>query len=229
MIGYYNYTVILTYVSLLSSAIGIFLCAIGEPVAAVFCLMASGFCDMFDGKIAGTKKDRTDAERHFGIQSDSLSDIVCFCVLPACIGSALIAHHTQNWTDYWWYMLLAPLLILCGLIRLAYFNVTEEVRQKSESGRRKYYYGLPVTASAVIVPFTFCFERLFRPDGASVGAGLYTNGFRIFYAALLLATAITYITPLRLRKPYKAGIALLSLLGGAELTVLLMNFVCGIF
>ena len=67
MIGYYNYTVILTYVSLLSSAIGIFLCAIGEPVAAVFCLMASGFCDMFDGKIAGTKKDRTDAERHFGI------------------------------------------------------------------------------------------------------------------------------------------------------------------
>lgn len=165
MIGYYNYTVILTYVSLLSSAIGIFLCAIGEPVAAVFCLMASGFCDMFDGKIAGTKKDRTDAERHFGIQIDSLSDIVCFCVLPACIGSALIAHHTQNWTDYWWYMLLAPLLILCGLIRLAYFNVTEEVRQKSESGRRKYYYGLPVTASAVIVPFTFCFERLFRPDG----------------------------------------------------------------
>lgn len=225
MIGYYNYTVILTYLSLLSSAVGIFLSAVGEPIAAVFCLMASGVCDMFDGKIAQTKKDRTEPEKHFGIQIDSLSDIVCFCVLPACIGVSLILRGTQSWTDYWWYLLLAPLLILCGLIRLAYFNVTEQIRQQTETGRRRYYYGLPVTATALIVPFAFCFETLFRPVGAAVGEGIYTHGFRLFYAALLLLSAIAYLLPLRLRKPYRFGIAVMVLLGIAELSVMLLHFV----
>ena len=48
--------------------------------------MFSGFCDMFDGIVARTKKDRTDEEKRFGIQLDSLSDIVCFGVLPFVIG-----------------------------------------------------------------------------------------------------------------------------------------------
>ena len=86
MIGFYNYTVWLTFIGMLSSVTGIGLAVQGRIVPAVICLMFSGFCDMFDGIVARTKKDRTDEEKRFGIQLDSLSDIVCFGVLPFVIG-----------------------------------------------------------------------------------------------------------------------------------------------
>lgn len=44
------------------------------------------------------------------------------------------------------------LYILAAMIRLAYFNVTEEERQKTEDGARKYYTGVPVTSAALIFP-----------------------------------------------------------------------------
>ena len=57
----------------------------GHLDLAVLCLALSGLCDMFDGKIARTKKDRTEIEKRFGIQIDSLCDVVCFGVFPAMI------------------------------------------------------------------------------------------------------------------------------------------------
>ena len=48
--------------------------------------MLAGLLDAFDGRIARTKANRTDAEKRFGIQIDSLNDLVCFGVLPAAIG-----------------------------------------------------------------------------------------------------------------------------------------------
>ena len=88
LIGYYNYTVILTDLSLISSVFGIYMAMRGHVAGAVYCLMVSGFCDMFDGKVARTKK-RCEAEQKFGIQLDSLSDLVCFGVLPTVIGYAI--------------------------------------------------------------------------------------------------------------------------------------------
>ena len=82
MIGFYNYTVYLTYFSLIVSGVGLYQAANGRPLVAIFCLMVSGLCDMFDGKIARTKKNRTEDEKRFGIQIDSLCDVVCFGVFP---------------------------------------------------------------------------------------------------------------------------------------------------
>lgn len=124
MIGFYDYTVIMTYISVVSSMIGIF-CAVTDHIsAAVCCLAFSGLCDMFDGKIARTKKNRTEEEKCFGIQIDSLADIVCFGILPIVLGFKLGMCHVYG---------IAILLFygLAGLIRLAYFNVMEEnVRMK---------------------------------------------------------------------------------------------------
>ena len=83
MLGIYDYTVVLTYVSLMVSIGGMMLSVNGHLNLAVLCLAISGLCDMFDGKIARTKKDRTEEEKCFGIQIDSLCDIVCFGVGPA--------------------------------------------------------------------------------------------------------------------------------------------------
>ena len=85
MLGIYNYTVILTYLGMLSGFAGILFLLNGNVRGALICLMISGVCDMFDGKVASTKKDRTRSEKRFGIQIDSLSDLICFGVLPALI------------------------------------------------------------------------------------------------------------------------------------------------
>ena len=87
MIGFYDYTVILTYLSILSGTTGIILClnGIGHPYLGMFFLLFSGLCDTFDGKVARTKKNRTEKMKKFGIQIDSLSDLIAFGVLPACI------------------------------------------------------------------------------------------------------------------------------------------------
>lgn len=92
MLGIYDYTVILTYLSLLSASAGILvsLSGGGHPFLGVFFLLFCGFCDAFDGKVARTKKNRSHREVNFGIQIDSLSDLVAFGVLPACIGAAMM-------------------------------------------------------------------------------------------------------------------------------------------
>lgn len=81
MLGYYDYTVVLTYCGMLSAFLGV-LHAISEQYSeAIFCLMLAGICDMFDGAVASTK-ERTDREKVFGIQIDSLSDLISFGVFP---------------------------------------------------------------------------------------------------------------------------------------------------
>ncbi len=167
MIGFYDYTVILTYLSLISSGIGIMisLSGKGHPYFGVFFLLFCGLCDAFDGKVARTKKNRSDMERNFGIQIDSLSDVIAFGVLPACIGAAMIRTspfliNTLKINCGIWYGTLIRfslfsiliLYILAALIRLAYFNVTEEERQKMEACTRTEYTGLPVTSAALIFP-----------------------------------------------------------------------------
>lgn len=94
MIGFYDYTVILTYLSLMSGTIGIMLClnGMGHPYLGMFFLLFSGLCDTFDGKVARSKKDRTTQMKKFGIQIDSLSDLIAFGMLPACIGIAMLRY-----------------------------------------------------------------------------------------------------------------------------------------
>ena len=91
MIGIWDYTVILTYGSLLSAVMGILvsLSGHGHPYFGVLFLLLCGLFDTFDGRVARSKKNRTKKEKDFGVQIDSLSDLVAFGVLPVCIGMGL--------------------------------------------------------------------------------------------------------------------------------------------
>ena len=111
MIGFYDYTVILTYLSLLSAVTGIGLAVARHPLLAILCLMFSGLCDMFDGRVARTKKNRTAEQKGFGIQIDSLCDIVAFGILPAVITIVVCG-------SVWYAVLIAALYVLAGLIRM---------------------------------------------------------------------------------------------------------------
>ena len=58
MLGFYDYTVVLTYISLAVSVFGMTRALEGDFKVAILCLALSGLCDMFDGKIARTKKKK---------------------------------------------------------------------------------------------------------------------------------------------------------------------------
>ena len=210
MIGFYNYTVILTYVSLLISAVGISFAATGHPFIALCCLMASGICDMFDGKIARTRKKSTDEEKRFGIQLDSLCDIVCFGVLPAAVGVALAENASRAVQVVSW--AVGALFILCALIRLAYFNVTEETRQATVGGRRTHFMGVPVTTAAVIFPFVYALTIVLSEYLPAAEPWVYP-GF-------LLLTAVAFIAPVKVKKPRGAGLVILSVVGLLEAALL---------
>ena len=169
-IGFYDYTTWLTYVSLASAVVGIVQATRGHLGWAVFCIMFSGFCDMFDGIVARTKKDRTQDQKNFGIQIDSLTDVIAFGVTPAVV---FYFHGVRSTLG----IVILVAYVLCGLIRLAFFNVLETSRQANpnESACVKSFRGMPITFSAIITPIV-CFIGWLLP-----GANLW-----LYYIAPLL-------------------------------------------
>ena len=151
MIGFYSYTVVLTYLGLASVAMGMILTFQGFAKYALFCLAFSGLCDMFDGKVARLKKDRTEDEKRFGIQIDSLCDVVCFGAFPMILCYSIGMRGPAGISILVFYL-------IAGVIRLAFFNVMEEKRQDETDEARKYYQGLPITSIAIILPL-FCTLR----------------------------------------------------------------------
>ena len=218
MIGFYDYTVILTYLSVISAGIGIVvsLDGAGHPYLGVMFLMICGLCDTFDGKVARSKKNRTKKEKDFGIQIDSLSDLIAFGVLPVCIGIALYKRDlfmreasVLSKVPYELIMIVSALFILCALIRLAYFNITVEETQSDSLGDEKYYFGLPVTSTALIFP-TFLLIRHF----------LCINISFVYYILLILV-GILFVFKFKLRKPTSKEIYMLVLAGAIEFAIVL--------
>ena len=201
MLGVYDYTVILTYISLWISIGGMMLSLNGHLDLAVLCLALSGLCDMFDGKIARTKKDRTEIEKRFGIQIDSLCDIVCFGVGPAIICYCMGMNGIVG-------VLILMFYVLAGLIRLAWFNVTEECRQDETTENRKCYQGLPITSMAIILPFLYLMRRY---------CGLY---FLIVIHIAVIIVGLLFILDIKVKKPQNPMVILLVALVALALSMM---------
>ena len=183
LIGFYDYTVILTYMSLFSACCGMVLASRERFTAAVLCLLLSGFCDAFDGVVARTKKNRTDDEKGFGIQIDSLCDAVSFGVFPA-----VLCYHLG--VDGFAGLLILFLYCLCAVIRLAFFNVLEGNRQKTEGGCNKTYRGLPVTSVSILLPIVWLFRRF-----------LSVQAFLALLHVVLAVTAFLFVLDFSVKKP----------------------------
>ena len=201
LVGFYNYTVWLTYAGAAAAVCGIFFSAGGHPFWGVICLLFAGATDMFDGKIASTMK-RNEAEKNFGIQIDSLCDLISFGVLPVAIGYGL-------GLSGGFFFVSAVLSIICAIIRLAYFNVDEIMRQKNENGSRKTYYGLPVTAAAMLFPLIYGLKDL-------LGAALLP-----VYQVALFAVAAAFILKFKIRKPRGAALWVIFALGLAVVALVI--------
>lgn len=191
MIGVYDYTVILTYVSLMISLFGMTLSLDGHCKIAIVCLALSGLCDMFDGKIARTKKNRTEEGKKFGIQIDSLCDVVCFGAFPIIICYSMGIKDVIG-------LVILMLYGTAGVIRLAYFNVKEEIRQNETTENRKYYQGLPITSASIALPLMYMLRPMFND-----------TVFLILVRIMMLGIAILFVTDFRFKKPGNKVIAVL--------------------
>jgi CDP-diacylglycerol--serine O-phosphatidyltransferase len=231
MIGFYDYTVVLTYLSMLSATCGIMLCLndIGHPYLGMFFLMFCGLCDAFDGKVARTKKNRTEQMKQFGIQIDSLSDLVAFGVLPACIGIAMLRSSIEFsiFPDFKFLHLaekstvikiiltvIAVFYALAAMIRLAYFNVLEEDRQKKEGGGvNKTYLGLPVTSSALVFPTILLIHIFCNAD------------LTLLYFVFLAIVGFLFVSRIQIKKPTMKGILIMISIGLVEAAALAWIFI----
>ncbi len=228
MLGVYDYTVILTYISVLSASTGIFvtLTGAGHPYIGMVFLLLCGLCDTFDGKVARTKKNRTKLQKDFGVQIDSLSDLVAFGVLPVCLGMALYRRAPQEIELFSFkkdaflahipisvIYIICILFVLAALIRLAYFNVTCEETQNEGLDRKKYYFGLPVTSTALIFP-TFLIVRYSVAD-------LFHYDISHFYFVLLVIVGILFVARFKITKPSNFWIYVMVAFGAVEFVILL--------
>lgn len=203
MIGFYDYTVVLTYISLMCSIFGMTQAIEGRYKTAIVCLAISGLCDMFDGKIARSKKNRTYDERLFGVQIDSLCDVVCFGAFPAVIcyllgvrgilGEVVIAYYC-----------------VCSVIRLGFFNVLETNRQLKEDGANKYYHGLPITSITVILPLVFLLNFFVTPEL-----------FRWILLITMFVVGTLLILNFKLKKPTNQQLLLMVVLVAAAVIAIL--------
>lgn len=219
MIGFYNYTVVITYLSVISACTSICFAFGGNIKWAILMLVISGLCDMLDGPIARTKKDRTDTERKFGIQIDSLSDVISFGVAPACVIYNIAVYLSDPETA--WLKIPAGIvgvcLLICAVIRLAFFNVSEEERQATEGKKlRDSYRGLPVTNVSLI--FAIASLSSYFLEG---------NAFVITMIVITAITAFLYVLDFKMVKLHGKKLVLIGLFGFAALIGVLFSPVAG--
>lgn len=220
LLGVYNYTVVLTYVGMLFSFAGIhFVFSHNDKsfILALLCLMISGTMDMFDGKVASTKKNRTDSEKLFGIQIDSMADIISYGVFPSLIVYSLAIGDIHYPVEHPYLSRLSICIcafyLLSALIRLSYFNVDEMQRQAKTTESRHEYRGLPVTSVAIILPLIFI-------------CAYFSKGARppiLPCLGLLLVLGILFVTPFKMPKPGLIGKAIMILIGLVEFILLLLG------
>lgn len=197
VIGFYDYTVILTYLGMMIAFTGIIKVLNEQYINGIICLMLAGICDMFDGAVASTK-ERNGYEKHFGIQIDSLSDLISFGVLPAIFSYKISGEKGSIG-------ILVGIYVLCGLIRLAYYNVQEFERQRTTNEKRDVFLGVPITTSAIVLPLIYLIYDRFSFIGTT-----------IFPVAMALL-GIGFITGLEIKKPNKVGKLIIIALGLVEI------------
>lgn len=203
-IGIYDYTVILTYIGMICSVYGMTQAIHSDYKTAIFCLALSGVCDAFDGRIARTKKNRTEDEKNFGIQLDSLCDVICFGVFPAMICYLLGVRGFFG-------LAIVAFYCTCAVCRLAFFNVLEAKRQQTEGGANKVYHGLPVTSIAVILPLTFWLQFI-----------VSDFVFLILLHLVLLVVGFLFILDFQLKKPDLKMILSLIILVFITITIIFL-------
>jgi len=203
IIGYYDYWVVLTYLSIISAVVGIYYAFDGNIKTAILCMMFSGLCDTFDGRVASLKK-RNRIQLNFGVQIDAMADLISFGALPAAMLYALgQAGGSFGITN----AIIPAIYVLAALIRLAYFNATE-AEQKDDNGKRRYFEGLPTTSVALLIPLMYSLCNI-------LGASLYAA-----FSIMLAVISVLFVLRVKIPKPKMRTQIILCFVGLAVLSAM---------
>ena len=123
---------------------------------AFFLLPLALLLDVMDGYVARAQKHR---QSTFGGDLDSLADVISFGVAPAVLGFTLGLRGG-------WDMVCLTYFVVCGVSRLARFNVTAASLADSRTGKVKYFEGTPIPTSILIVGLLALAFKLGRIDEA---------------------------------------------------------------
>lgn len=141
--GVYILPNLFTTASLFTGFLAMLLATRGNIEGASIAILFSAFMDGLDGKVARL----TNSASEFGIQYDSLADLVAFGAAPAF--TAWIWHlHQYGRLGIG----VAFLLVACAALRLARFNVSTTVTSK------RFFIGLPSPAAGCTVPLFILFS-----------------------------------------------------------------------
>ncbi len=178
MLGFWNKAVYITYFGAFAAVCGLLLgFRYGNVDYAFVGMIVAAVCDMFDGKIARHLKNRKEIEKDFGVQIDSLADVVCFIAIPA------ITLYFFGLNEIYQIIILA-LYVVCGIIRLAYFNVAMSDKNKAI----EYYQGLPVPLSVLIFGLVWLLLKAFDFDA------------KIVYTILVPIVGYLHISKVKIKK-----------------------------
>jgi len=154
------------------------------PVALVF--------DVLDGYVARLSRTRQSV---LGADLDSLADVISFGVAPAVLGYTLGLRGG-------WDMVCLVYFVVCGVSRLARFNVTSSALTDTGTGKVKYFEGTPIPTSILIVGLLAV-----ALSGGHVQDALWFGSWRIGPALLhplvliYVASGSAMISTIRVPKP----------------------------
>jgi CDP-diacylglycerol--serine O-phosphatidyltransferase len=182
MLRSYTWADALTIGNASCGTISIFLCldylatANGRFLWTAFLLLPLALvCDVLDGYVARLDKKRQSV---MGADLDSLADVISFGVAPAVLGFTLGLRGG-------WDMLVLTYFVVCGVSRLARFNVTAADLSDSTTGKVKYFEGTPIPTSIAIVLLLGVAVYLGRVDDA-LWFGVYKIGPALLHPLTLI-------------------------------------------
>ena len=180
VIGYYNLANFVTILGLLCSLLSCFLIEQGHYTLAMVAFSSAGLCDMMDGRIARANPAAGKRVRYYGVQLDSLCDVVSFGVVPCFMAYWLGYNGTFD-------ILIYLLFAFCGATRLANFNM--EVALDSPNLKSNKFTGVPIPFTVPVFPLLLIIHLL-------VGHPVYW-----LFRLVLVLIAIGFILRIRIPKP----------------------------
>ncbi|MBU2549246.1 MAG: CDP-diacylglycerol--serine O-phosphatidyltransferase [Proteobacteria bacterium] len=186
----------------------------GEFMSAAVAIVVSGLFDFLDGKVARM----TNTTSQFGVEYDSLADLVAFGVAPGILAYmwALQPFGRLGWVAGFLY-------VACGALRLARFNVNSSVRSHD------YFQGLPIPAAAAMIATTvFLFNHLGESGPVKHGAILVM----VFALSFLMVSNFRYLSlknsELFKSKPFNTLVAVILMFSLIAVRPHIMLFVLGL-
>lgn len=170
----------------------------GEFLTAAIAIVVAHLCDGLDGRIARL----TNTTSQFGVEYDSLADLVAFGVAP---GVLAYRWALEPWGAWGW--LAVSLFVACGALRLARFNV------QTSHVEKRMFVGLPIPAAADMIAATVLIYYFFGGQGATNKHLVLL--LLVYGLALLMVSNVRYYSfkdlDLRARMPFYAMVGMIIL------------------